>query len=102
KIAGASAPDAGPLQAALACEAARTLGQTDIDAWSPRLDDALLAATRTLEAGATSSPGMTQLARALLLRALGREEDAARALAAVFTFPDRNLSYYLARRAMKR
>jgi hypothetical protein len=64
------------------------------------LSDALAAASRTLEAGTTSSPATFQLARGLLLRALGREPEAARAFADVFTLPDRNLSYSYARAAL--
>ena len=93
-------PDSGPLQVALAYDAARALGEADAAAWRPRLTEALAAASRTLEAGTTSSPGTFQLARGLLLRALGREPEAARALADVFTLPDRNLSYWFARSAL--
>jgi tetratricopeptide (TPR) repeat protein len=100
RVARAAGSDPGPLQVALAYDAARTLGEADIDAWRPRLTEALAAASRTLEAGTSSSPGTFQLARGLLLRALGRETEAARAFADVFKLPDRNLSYYLARSAL--
>ena len=92
--------DSGPLDVALAYDAARALGDADAAAWRPRLTDALAAASRTIEAGATSSPGTFQLARGLLLRALGREPEAVRAFAEVFTLPDRNLSYSYARSAL--
>ena len=92
--------DSGPLDVAIAYDAARALGEADADAWRPRLSDALAAASRTLEAGTTSSPTTFQLARGLLLRALGREPEAARAFADVFTLPDRNLSYSYARAAL--
>jgi len=91
--------DSGPLQIALAFDAARTLGEADSDRWRSRLTEALDAASRALEAGATSTPGTLQLASGLLLRALGHEPEAARALADVFKLPDRNLSYYFARSA---
>ena len=96
----AAGPDSGPLQVALAYDGARTLGDADIDAWRPRLTEALAAASRTLEAGASSSPGTFQLALGLLFRALGREPEAMRAFADVFKLPDRNLSYYHARSAL--
>jgi len=99
KLAAADS-DSGPLQVALAYEAARTLGEGDIDAWRPRVTEALAAVSRTLEAGTSSSPGTLQLARGLLLRALGREPEAARAFTDVFKMPDRNLSYYYARAAL--
>lgn len=100
RLARSVGPDSGPLQIALALEAARTLGEADSDAWHLRLIEALDAAVRALEAGTTSAPGTLQLARGLLLRALDRQEEAARALADVFKLPDRNLSYYFARSAL--
>jgi len=100
RLAHAVASESGPLQVALAYDAARALGETDVDTWRPRLTDALADASRTLEAGTTSAPGTVQLARGLLLRALGREAEAARALADVFKLPDRNLSYHFARSAL--
>ena len=93
-------PDSGPLQIALAYEAARMVGDADGGAWHLRLLEALDAASRSLEAGATSAPGTLRLASGLLLRALGREAEAARALADVFKLPDRNLSYFFARSAL--
>jgi tetratricopeptide (TPR) repeat protein len=99
RLARFAGSDSGPLQVALAYDAARTLGESDIDAWRPRLTESLAAASRTLEAGTSSSPGTLQLALGLLFRALGREPEAARAFADVFTLPDRNLSYYFARSA---
>jgi lipopolysaccharide biosynthesis regulator YciM len=52
----------------------------------------------SLEAG--TSTGTFQLALGRLFRALGREPEAVRAFADVFTLPDRNLSYYFARSAL--
>ena len=89
-----------PLQVALAFDAARALGDADVNAWRPRLSDALTAATQAIEAGTSSSPGTLRLSAGLLLRALGREPEATRAFADVFKAPDRNLSYYFARAAL--
>jgi tetratricopeptide (TPR) repeat protein len=90
----------GPLQVALAYEAAGKLGSADDAAWRPRLTDALAATRQIIEAGTSSSPGTLRLAEGLLLRALGREPEAARAFAGVFKLPDRNLSYCFARAAL--
>ena len=76
------------------------VGDADGGTWHLRLLEALDAASRSLEAGATSAPGTLRLASGLLLRALGREAEAARALADVFKLPDRNLSYFFARLAL--
>ena len=100
RLARAAGADSGPLQVALAYDAARTLGDATIDAWRLRLTDALASASRTLEAGTSSSLGTFQLALGLLLRALGREPEAVRAFTDVFKLPDRNLSYYYARSAL--
>ena len=100
RLARAAGADSGPLQVALAYDAARALGDATIDAWRSRLTDALASASRTLEAGTSSSPGTFQLALGLLLRALGREPEAVRAFTDVFKLPDRNLSYYYARSAL--
>jgi tetratricopeptide (TPR) repeat protein len=102
RLARNAGPHSGPLQIALAFDAARALGEADGDVWHRRLIEALDAASRALEAGTTSAPGTLQLASGLLLRALGREAEAARALADVFKLPDRNLSYHLARSALSR
>jgi hypothetical protein len=88
------------LQVALGFDAARALGEADLNAWRPRLIDALAGATQAIEAGTSSSPGALRLAAGLLLRALGREPEATRAFADVFKVPDRNLSYYFARAAL--
>jgi hypothetical protein len=96
----AGAAGAAPLQVALAFDAARGLGEADLDAWRPRLNDALAAATQAIEAGTSSSPGTLRLAAGLLLRALGREPEAARAFEDVFKVADRNLSYCFARAAL--
>src|SRR5207245_5457184 len=87
KVMHAAGADSGPLQAALAYDAARTLGEADIAAWRPRLLEALAGATRTIEAGTSSSPGSLHLAAGFLLRALGREAEAAREFGEVFKLP---------------
>jgi hypothetical protein len=94
-----AAGGAAPLQIALAYEAARALGRADADTWRPRLTEAIAAATRTIEEG--SAAGTVALARGLLLRGLRRDRDAREALVGVFRLPDRNLSYVLARAALR-
>ena len=101
-IVRAESGDAGPLQVALAYEAAAALGQVDEDAWRPRLADALANASRTIESGTSGSPGSLHLAAGLLLRSLHREAEALREFREVFKSPDRNLSYYFARAALAR
>jgi hypothetical protein len=93
-------PGGGGLQLALAYEASRTLGQVDDASWRPRLEEALASTRQIIEAGASSSPGTLRLGEGLLLRALGREPEAMRALSEVFKLPDRNLSYDFARAAL--
>jgi hypothetical protein len=88
-----------PLSLALAHEARVRLGRPVTGAERRRLQAALEAATHTLDSGGTSSPGSLELARALLLRALGRTAESAAALQRVFIYPDRNLSHAFARAA---
>ena len=90
----------GPLQVALAFEAARTLGTADAAAWRPRLTAALDAALQAIQSGTSGSPGTLYLAAGFLSRALGSEPEAARAFGEVFRLPDRNLSHYFARAAL--
>ena len=82
---------------AIADDARRRLGKTRTLDQRRRLEDALDAATRTLDSGGTSSPGLTELARASLLAALNRNVEARRSWTKVFFYPDRNLSHALAR-----
>jgi hypothetical protein len=55
----------------------------------------------SVEAIGRWSPGALEYARALLLAALDRKEDARQSLQKVFLFPDRNLSHALAREARR-
>jgi tetratricopeptide (TPR) repeat protein len=93
-------PGGGGLQLAIAYDASRTLGELDVSAWRPRLEEALASTRQILEAGTSSAPGALRLAEGLLLRALGREAEAMRAFGEVFKVPDRNLSYDFARAAL--
>lgn len=88
-----------PVAVAVADAARRSLGRPRSAADRARLDEALDAATRTLETGGTSNPGLMAYARALLLAALGRAGESRQALERVFVYPDRNLSHALARGA---
>jgi hypothetical protein len=86
-----------PMTLAIADDARKRLGKIRTAEQRRRLEDALDAATRTLDSGSTSSPGLVELARASLLSALGREEEASQSWSKVFLHPDRNLSHALAR-----
>jgi hypothetical protein len=54
----------------------------------------------TLDSGGSSNPGTLECARALLLAALDRRQEARASLQRAFLFPDRNLSHALARMAL--
>jgi tetratricopeptide (TPR) repeat protein len=86
-----------PMTLAIADDARRRLGRTRTADQRRRLEEALAAATRTLDSGGTSSPGLLELARASLLAALDRDAEARQSWRKVFVFPDRNLSHALAR-----
>jgi thioredoxin-like negative regulator of GroEL len=96
----ALAGDAAPLTLAIADVARRRLGRVMTNAERARLERALEAATSTLESAGTSSPGLIEYARASLLSALGRSNEARESYRRVFTYPDRGLSHALARPAM--
>lgn len=85
------------LALAIGDEARQRLGRARTPAERQRLQDALDGATRTMSTGGTSNPGLLELARALLLEALGRTPESREAIQRVFVFPDRNLSHALAR-----
>lgn len=85
------------LALAIGDKARQRLGRARTPAERQRLQDALDAATRTMTTGGTSNPGLLELARALLLEALGRTAESRDAMQRVFVFPDRNLSHALAR-----
>lgn len=82
---------------AIADAARQRLGKARTADQRRRLEDALEAATRTLDSGGTSSPGLLELARASLLAAVGRNDEARDSWRKVFAYPDRNLSHALAR-----
>ena len=86
-----------PITLAIADEARKRLGKPRTADQRRRLEDALDAVTRTLDAGGTSSPGLAELARASLLAALDRRLEARRSWKKIFVYPDRNLSHALAR-----
>jgi tetratricopeptide (TPR) repeat protein len=99
RLTGALTTGGAPLAVAIADEARRRLGRTRTAAHRVRLEAALDAATRTLESGGTSSPGLLEYARSALYAALGRDEESRRSLTRVFLLPDRGLSHAVARSA---
>jgi hypothetical protein len=86
-----------PMSIAIADDARERLGRTRTADQRSRLEQALAAATRTLDSAGTSSPGLVELARASLLAALDRHDESRRSRDRVFLYPDRNLSHALAR-----
>lgn len=82
---------------AIADEARQRLGKVRPADQRRRLEDAIEAATRTLDSAGTTSPGLLELARASLLVALGRHDAARESRRRVFLYPDRGLSHALAR-----
>lgn len=90
-----------PMSVALLAEATRQLGKPMTPDLRRRLESALEEAGRVLDAAATSSPGPMELARGLLLAALGRHAESGAALRRVFLFPDRGLSHAIARDALR-
>jgi len=89
----------GPVNVAMAYAAARHLGMPGPD--DRKLELALAEASRTLNSGTSGSPGLLEYGRALLLQALRRNGESRQSLRRVFVFPDRNLSYVLARAALR-
>jgi hypothetical protein len=85
---------------AMADEARGHLSHARTDDQRRRLEEGLASATLTLESGGSSNPGTLEYARALLMAALGRKEEARAPLQRAFLFPDRNLSHALARVAL--
>jgi tetratricopeptide (TPR) repeat protein len=102
KLARPLESDGAPLALAIADIAARRLGRTRSAAEGGRLERALDNATASLESAGTSSPGVVEYARGVLLTALGKNAEARESLRRVFTYPDRGLSHVLAREALKR
>ena len=91
----------GSMAVAIAAEARRRLGRSSGADDRRALEEALASATRTLESGDSSNPGLAEYARALVLAALGRLEESRSSLKRVFVYPDRSLSHALARAALR-
>jgi tetratricopeptide (TPR) repeat protein len=84
-----------------ACETGDNVCRADVDqAWRPRLEQSLAAATRQVEAAGTSASGTLRCAQGLLLAALGRADDAKSSFDAALLAPDRALSHHLAREGL--
>ncbi len=79
--------------------ASRRLGAADEGDWKLRLEGALSDSKRFLERG-TSFPGVVTCAQGLLLRALGREEEARAHFRKALLLPDQQLSHFVSRRAL--
>jgi tetratricopeptide (TPR) repeat protein len=79
--------------------AQRKLGQADEAAIREGLQKALLDCESFLAQG-TSFPGIATHAQGLILRVLGRENEARERFRSVFLLPDQRLSHFLARRAL--
>jgi hypothetical protein len=101
QLARALARDGAPLTLAIADMARLRLGRVLTADERRRLERALENATSTLESAGTSSPGLTEYARGVLLTSLGRRTEAREALRTVFIYPDRGLSHALARAALR-
>jgi tetratricopeptide (TPR) repeat protein len=86
-----------PMALAIADEARHRLGTARTADQRRRIEDAIEVATRTLDSAGTTSPGLLELARASLLAALGRNDEARESRRKVFLYPDRGLSHALAR-----
>jgi hypothetical protein len=102
RLARALAGDGAPISLAIGDAARARLGRARTAGERIRLENALEAATSTLEAGGTSNPGLVEYTRGALLGALGRRDESREALRRVFVLPDRNLSHALARAAGRR
>jgi len=101
RLARGFAEDSPPMTMAIADAARRRLGNARSAADRVLLEKALNVATGTLESGGTNNPGLLEYARAALLAALGRVDEARESLRRVFVFPDRNQSHALARAELR-
>jgi len=79
--------------------AARRLGGADEAAWRKRLEDALGQSEAFLAVG-TSFPGVVAQSQGMILRALGREDEAKERFRRALLLPDQRLSHFLSRRAL--
>ena len=83
-----------------ACFAARKLGGADEAAWRQRLEEAL-AQSEAFLAGGTNFPGAVALSQGMILRALGREDEAKERFRRALMLPDVRLAHFLSRRALE-
>jgi tetratricopeptide (TPR) repeat protein len=83
-----------------AYRAAQRLGGADEAAWRARLESSLADSERSLERG-TGFPGVMVSSQGLLLRALGREEEARARFRRALLMPDQRLSHLVSRRALQ-
>jgi tetratricopeptide (TPR) repeat protein len=83
-----------------ACFAARKLGGADEAAWRRRLEDALAQSDALLAVG-TSFPGVVAQSQGMILRALGREDEAKARFRRALMLPDQRLAHFLSRRALE-
>jgi hypothetical protein len=79
--------------------AARKLGGADEAAWRQRLEDALAQSDAFLAVG-TNFPGPVAHSQGMILRALGREDEAKQRFRRSLMLPDQRLSHVLSRRAL--
>jgi tetratricopeptide (TPR) repeat protein len=83
-----------------ACLAARQLGAADESAWRGRLETQLAEAERIVQQGGGAS-GLLRYGQGLLLRALGREDEARARFRQALLAPDAQLSHFLSGRAVR-
>jgi len=80
--------------------AARRLGGADEGAWRARLESTVAQSDKLLESG-TGFPGVVVTSQGLILRALGREEEAKARFRRALLLPDQRLSHLVSRRALQ-
>jgi len=80
--------------------AARRLGGADEAAWRARLEATVAQSDKFLESG-TGFPGVVVTSQGLMLRALGREDEARARFRRALLLPDQRLSHLVARRALQ-
>jgi tetratricopeptide (TPR) repeat protein len=77
------------------------LGGVDGKDWRTRLEQSLAESEKFLQGG-TNFPGVVAYAQGMLLRALGREDEARARFRRALLLPDQRLSHFLTRRALER
>ena len=80
--------------------AAQRLGGGEEAAGRAKLEAALAESARFLEGG-TGFPGVVAYAQGMILRALGREDEARERFSRALLLPDQQLSHFLSRRALE-